>query len=163
MKYNKIKPNDVSNGDGVSVSLFTQGCPHHCVGCFNKETWTMEDGKEFTHHTIKYILHSLNRNNVDRHLSILGGEPLIPRNEIELSQLCRQVKDLYPNKKIWLWTGYLYEDVKDNEVLKYVDVLIDGKFDMSKKNLSLKYKGSENQRVIDLKETIKQNKIVLYC
>lgn len=163
MKFIKIKDNDIANGVGVTMSLWTQGCPHHCKGCFNMETWDFNKGKEFTELDLKYIFDNINKNDIHRDLSILGGEPLCPQNIEGVINLCKEFKKIYPNKKIYLWTGYTLEEFNDTQksILKYIDVIVDGKFIEEKRNLSLKFRGSENQRVINVKETLKNKKIIL--
>lgn len=164
MRFTKIKPNDVVNGEGVCVSVWTQGCPHHCKGCFNVETWDFNGGKEFTNSDLKYILDNINKNNIKRNLAILGGEPLCPQNVKGVIELCKEFKSYYPNKKIYLWTGYTLENFNDiqKEVLKYIDILIDGKFEEENKNLSIMLRGSSNQRVIDVKKTLREENIALH-
>lgn len=162
MRYNTIKLNDIANGKGVNISLFTQGCPHHCKGCFNQETWDFNGGTEFTNHDLNYIINNLNMNNIDRNLSILGGEPLCPQNIDGVIKVCKTVKLIYPEKLIYIWTGYTIENFNDKqkEVLQYIDYLIDGRFELDKKDLNLKMRGSSNQRVIDVKESLLKNNIV---
>ena len=152
MKISKIKDNDVANGVGISMSVWTQGCPHHCKGCFNKVTWSYEDGRAFTDDDLNYIIENINKNNVERNLSILGGEPLCPENVEGVIKLCKTIREIYPNKKIYLWTGYTYEEFNSTqkEIIKYVDVIVDGKFELDKKDLSLMLRGSSNQRIIHL-------------
>lgn len=153
MRFSKIKDNDIANGIGITMSLWTQGCPHHCKGCFNHETWDFKGGKEFTDIDKRYIFDNINSYNVNRDLSILGGEPLCPQNVSGVVELCKEFKELYPDKKIYVWTGYVLEEFNDNqkEILDYIDVLVDGKFEEELKNISLKLRGSENQRIIYLK------------
>ena len=154
MRYNRIKTCDTQNTDGLCVSLWLQGCPHRCEGCWNKETWSYDDGILFGEREVEYILDELS---YKQDLAILGGEPLIERNLSELTKLCIAVKNVRPDTKIWLWTGYIYEDIKDLELLKYIDILIDGKFEQDKKvdfrttkNNDDKYRGSSNQIIINL-------------
>ena len=163
MKFIKIKDNDIANGVGITMSLWTQGCPHHCKGCFNMETWDFNKGKEFTELDLKYIFDNINKNDIHRDLSILGGEPLCPQNIEGVINLCKELKKIYPNKKIYIWTGYTLEEFNDTQksILKYIDMIVDGKFIEEKRNLSLKFRGSENQRVINVKETLKNKKIIL--
>lgn len=163
MKFIKIKDNDIANGVGITMSLWTQGCPHHCKGCFNVETWDFNKGKEFTELDLKYMFDNINKNDIHRDLSILGGEPLCPQNIEGVINLCKEFKKIYPNKKIYIWTGYTLEEFNDTQksILKYIDVIVDGKFIEEKRNLSLKLRGSENQRVINVKETLKNKKIIL--
>jgi len=152
MKISKIKDNDVANGLGISMSVWTQGCPHHCEGCFNKVTWSYDDGKEFTNDDLNYIIKNINKDNVERNLSVLGGEPLCPENVEGVINLCKTIREVYPNKKIYVWTGYTYEEFNSTqkEIVKYVDVIIDGKFEKDKKDLSLMLRGSSNQRIIKI-------------
>lgn len=163
MKFIRIKDNDIANGVGITMSLWTQGCPHHCKGCFNTETWDFNKGKEFTELDLKYIFDNINKNDIHRDLSILGGEPLCPQNIEGVINVCKEFKKIYPNKKIYIWTGYTLEEFNDTQksILKYIDVIVDGKFIEEKRNLSLKLRGSENQRVINVKETLKNKKIIL--
>lgn len=164
MRYSEIKDNDIVNGKGIMMSLWTQGCPHHCKGCFNPETWGFDGGMEFTEEQEIYILDNINAFNVSRDLSILGGEPLCPQNVDGVISLCKKFKEKYPDKKIYIWTGYTLEKFNETqkEVLKYIDVLVDGQFKIDLKNLSLKLRGSSNQRVIDVKNTIANKKIITF-
>lgn len=164
MRYSQIKNNDIVNGKGIMMSLWTQGCPHHCKGCFNPETWGFDGGMEFTEEQENYILNNINAFNISRDLSILGGEPLCPQNVDGVIALCKKFKEVYPEKKIYIWTGYTLEEFNETqkEVLKYIDVLVDGQFKIDLKNLSLKLRGSSNQRVIDVKNTIANKKIITF-
>lgn len=162
MRYNKIRKMDISNGPGVRVSIFMQGCAFHCKNCFNKETWSFKDGIEFTDETIDKVLELADKDHIVG-LSILGGEPMHPNNIRATTRLAKAFKEKYPNKTIWVWTGFLYDrDLKDKEVLNYIDVLIDGQYKDELHDFRLKWCGSSNQRVIDVKKTLKQNKIVLF-
>ena len=153
MRFSKIKDNDIANGIGITLSVWTQGCPHHCKGCFNKETWTFNEGNEFTNDDLNYIISNIDSFNVKRNLSILGGEPLCPENVEGVINLCREFKKVYPDKLIYLWTGYTIEEFNklQKQVLEYVDFIIDGKFEEAKKNLNLHLRGSSNQRVLNVK------------
>ena len=153
MRFSKIKDNDIVNGIGITMSIWTQGCPHHCGGCFNKETWDFNLGKEFTNDDLNYIISNIDSFNVKRNLSILGGEPLCPENVEGVINLCREFKKVYPDKLIYLWTGYTIEEFNklQKQVLEYVDFIIDGKFEEAKKNLNLHLRGSSNQRVLNVK------------
>lgn len=164
MRFSKIKDNDIANGLGITMSFWTQGCPHHCKGCFNKETWDFNGGKEFTESDMRYIIDNIDKNNIKRDLSILGGEPLCLQNVEGVISLCKEFKKIYPHKLIYLWTGYTVENFNEiqNEILKYVDVLIDGKFEEEYKNLSIMLRGSSNQRVIDVKKSLLQKDIILH-
>lgn len=147
MRYADIKYPDVANGPGVRVSLFVQGCSRHCKGCFNKETWDFNGGKQFTSDELSKIRKNMSYNWVQG-ISILGGEPL--EQSEDLLNFLKYIKSKFPQKDIWMWTGYTYEDVKDNEIFKYVDVVVDGPFQEEKKNVSLQFRGSENQRIIQI-------------
>lgn len=153
MRFSKIKDNDIVNGIGITMSIWTQGCPHHCKGCFNKETWTFNEGNEFTNDDLNYIISNIDSFNVKRNLSVLGGEPLCPENVEGVINLCREFKKVYPDKLIYLWTGYTIEEFNklQKQVLEYVDFIIDGKFEEAKKNLNLHLRGSSNQRVLNVK------------
>lgn len=161
MRYNKIRKMDISNGEGIRVSIFMQGCSFNCEGCFNKETHDFNSGIEFTNDTINRILELSSKDYIVG-LSILGGEPLHPKNIEGTTLLAKKFKERYPDKTIWVWSGFLFDkDLKDKEILKYIDVLIDGQFKIDLYSPKLKWKGSSNQRVIDVKESLKNNKIVL--
>ena len=164
MRINKIKDNDIANGFGITMSIWTQGCPHHCKGCFNAETWNFTDGEEFTEDKLNYIMNNINKNNIKRDLSILGGEPLCPENIEGVISICKTFKDKYPERKIYIWTGYVVENFNEpqKEIFKYADILVDGKFEEDNKNISLTLRGSSNQRVINVKETLKENKLILF-
>ena len=153
MRFSMIKNNDIVNGIGITLSVWTQGCPHHCKGCFNKETWTFNEGNEFTNDDLNYIISNIDSFNVKRNLSILGGEPLCPENVEGVINLCREFKKVYPDKLIYLWTGYTIEEFNklQKQVFEYVDFIIDGKFEEAKKNLNLHLRGSSNQRIFDIK------------
>ena len=161
MRYNKIRKMDISNGPGVRVSLFFQGCHFHCKDCFNSETWDFEGGKEFTDKTIDRVLELCNKEYIVG-LSILGGEPMHPVNIEGTTKLARNFKEKYPDKNVWVWSGFLFEGLKDKDVLKYIDVLVDGQFKTELFDPRLKWKGSSNQRVIDVKKSLKKGNVVLY-
>lgn len=160
-KFNKIRKMDIANGPGVRVSIFMQGCPFHCKGCFNKETWDFNEGQDFTNNEIAEII-NLAKDDYIKGLSILGGEPLHPNTIEATKELAKAFKEKYPNKTIWLWTGYLFENIPNKEALNYIDVLIDGQFKEELHDPRLKWRGSSNQRVIDIQKTLKANKIILY-
>ena len=162
MKYNKIRKMDISNGPGVRVSVFMQGCVFNCKNCFNPETHDFNGGNDFTDETIEKIL-DLCKNDYIVGLSILGGEPLHPKNIEGSTKLAKRFKEIFPNKNIWIWSGYLFEEyLKDKEIINYIDVLVDGQYNDDLHSPILKWKGSSNQRVIDIKKTLKKEKIVLY-
>ena len=149
---------DISNGPGVRVSIFMQGCSFHCKNCFNPETWDFEGGQEFTEDTINKVLELSDKKEV-KGLSILGGEPMHPTNIEGTTKLAKAFKEKYPEKNIWAWSGFKYEDIKDNDVFNYIDVLVDGQYKDELHDPTLKWRGSSNQRVIDIKESKKQNKV----
>ena len=153
---------DISNGPGVRVSIFMQGCEFHCKNCFNPETWDFKKGKEFTDQTISRVLELSSKDHIAG-LSILGGEPMHPENVEGTLKLAKAFKEKYPNKTIWVWSGFLFDkDLKDKEVLNYIDVLVDGTFKIDLFDPTLRWKGSSNQRVIDVKKSLKNKKVVLY-
>lgn len=160
MYYAKILPFDVGNGPGFRVSLWVSGCRRHCKGCFNKEAWSFDYGQEFDGETLKELVRLLDNPNIEG-LSILGGDPFEPENREAVYEICKLVKFLRPNKTIWVWSGYSWEDLKEFPVMKYMDVLVDGRFEEDKKDLRLKWRGSSNQRVIDVVASSKAGEVVL--
>ena len=171
MNYATIKKRDIANGVGVRVSLFVSGCTHHCKNCFNKETWDFDYGEVYKKETENLILEYLSPDFVNG-LSLLGGEPFEPTNQKELVSLLRKVKEKYPQKDVWCYTGYLFDKelLSDSrarceytdEMLSYIDVLVDGRFVEEKKDITLQFRGSSNQRVIDVKKSLSQNGIILW-
>ena len=162
MRYNTIRKMDISNGPGLRVSIFMQGCHFHCKGCFNEETWDFNGGEEYSDETINRVL-ELSSADYIVGLSILGGEPMHPKNIEGTTKLAKAFKEKYPKKNIWVWSGYLFDkDLSDKEVMKYIDVLVDGTFKIDLFDPTLKWKGSSNQRVIDVKKSLKNKKVVLY-
>ena len=171
MHYATIKNCDIANGPGVRVSLFVSGCTHRCKGCFNAIAWDFNYGEEFTQETIDTILGMLKPPHI-KGLTLLGGEPFEPQNQGPIVELLRQVKRAYPEKSIWAFSGYLMDrDILagrlgpweiTREYLSYLDVLVDGPFVEEKKNLSLRFRGSENQRLIDVPKTLQTGTIVLW-
>ncbi len=171
MNYGSIKPVDVANGVGVRVSLFVSGCSHHCPGCFNPETWNFAYGKPFDSAVIELLLQQLNHSYI-KGLSLLGGEPFEPENQRALLPLIRRMRAELPAKDLWAYTGYVYDrdlipggrawcEVTD-ELLEAVNVLVDGPFVEAEKDISLKFRGSANQRLIDLTATRRQGQLVLF-
>ena len=161
MRYHKIRKMDISNGPGVRVSIFMQGCEFHCANCFNPETWDFDGGKEFNENTIEEVLNLCSKDFITG-LSILGGEPLHPNNIEGTTELAKAFKEKYPDKTLWVWSGFLFDkNLKGKEVLNYIDVLVDGQFVNSLHNPTLKWKGSSNQRVIDVQKSLKENKIII--
>ena len=171
MNYATIKPFDVANGPGVRVSLFVSGCTHRCKGCFNEEAWDFSYGEEFTEKEADRIIEALSPGYI-RGFSLLGGEPFEPANQKVLAPLLERIKKEYPDKTVWCYSGYTFEtDLLSGRVggfettkrmLDCIDVLVDGKFVEAQKNLQLRFKGSENQRIIDLKKTLSENKTILW-
>ena len=151
---------DISNGPGVRVSIFMQGCAFNCKNCFNPDTHDFKGGKEFTDETINRILELCDNENVEG-LSILGGEPMHPNNIEGTTKLVKAFKAKYPQKDVWAWSGYKFDkDLKDKEVVKYLDVLVDGQYVDALHNPTLEWRGSENQRVIDVKQSLKTHQII---
>lgn len=171
MHYAAIKNCDIANGPGVRISLFVSGCTHKCKGCFNEVAWDFEYGEPFTQETVESILTLLAPGYV-KGLTLLGGEPFEPQNQLPLVELLRQVKAKYPEKSIWAFSGYLFDrdmlsgKLGDPEILKeflsYLDVLVDGPFVQSKKDLTLRFRGSSNQRLIDVPASLKSGTVVLW-
>jgi len=160
MRYNIVRKMDISNGPGVRVSVFMQGCEFHCKNCFNPETWDFNGGKEFNKGTIDEVLELCNKDHI-KGLSILGGEPMHPKNIEATTELAKAFKEKYPNKNIWVWSGFKFdEDLKDKEVLNYIDVLVDGRYSDELSDPTLKWRGSSNQRVIDVQRSLKNNEII---
>lgn len=177
MRYAKVRSQDISNGPGFRVSLFVQGCNRHCPNCFNQETWELDGGYSWTKQKEDKLLELCGVDYIDG-LSILGGEPLLMfekgygEDYQPLIQLVKRFKELYPEKTIWVWSGYNFEDMverpsrlrikKVQEFLKYIDVLVDGEYIDSLNELNLKYRGSKNQRVIDVQKSLENHSIILY-
>ena len=161
MRYNKIRKMDIADGPGVRVSIFLQGCTFNCKNCFNPETHDFNGGEEFTDETIQEVLDLCDKECITG-LSILGGEPMHPKNIKGTIKLAKAFKERYPDKTIWSWSGFLIDNIVDKEVLNYLDVLVDGQYVDELHNPTLKWCGSENQRVIDVKKTLKKGEVVLY-
>ena len=171
MNYAEIKNCDIANGPGVRVTLFVSGCTHKCPGCFNEVAWDFDYGQPFTQETIDKILDMLKPNYI-KGLTLLGGEPFEPQNQPAIVELLRQIKQKYPQKSIWAFSGYLFD--KDilpgnlgdpaitREYLSYLDVLVDGPFVQAKKDLTLRFRGSSNQRLIDVPASLQAQKVVLW-
>lgn len=170
MYYSVIKNCDIANGPGVRVVLFVSGCRHHCPGCFQPQTWDFSYGQPFTQDTVDELLRLLQPDYIAG-LTLLGGEPMEPENQPALLDLVRQVKQAYPEKNIWCFSGYLYDDLAAGKIgdgavtralLGLVDVLVDGEFILARKKLQLRFRGSENQRLIDLRKTEQAGHVVLW-
>ncbi len=171
MKYGKIYYCDIANGIGIRTSLFVSGCTHHCKECFNPETWDFHYGEEFTPEVENLILDSLKPNYV-KGISILGGEPWELSNQAVLFPFMQKIKEKFPDKTIWIYSGYTLEELMDynnkqchsvitNRMLQLVDILIDGEFVVDEKDLNLRFRGSRNQRIIDVQKTLASNEIVI--
>lgn len=169
MYYGNIKSADIANGPGVRVTLFVSGCTHHCKNCFNPETWDFEYGKIFTAETENEIIKLCTPAYIEG-LTLLGGEPMDPRNQEGLLPFVKKFKENFPNKTIWCYTGYVFDKdlvpggrahTKDtDQLLSFIDIMVDGPFVESLKNLMLKFRGSSNQRLIDMKQTLESGKVV---
>ena len=163
MHFNKVRKMDIANGPGVRVSVFMQGCEFHCKNCFNPETWNFDGGKDFTDEVIGKILDLCEPDFIEG-LSILGGEPLHPKNIDGTTKLAKAFKERFPKKTLWVWSGFLFDkNLQGKEVLNYINVLVDGQYVDEKHNPTLKWRGSENQRVIDVQKSLKDGKVVLFC
>lgn len=160
MNYNKIRKMDISNGPGVRVSIFMQGCTFNCKNCFNPETHDFNGGKPLTDEVIDKILEISDKDHI-KGLSILGGEPLHPKNIEGTTKLAKKFKERFKDKTIWVWSGFTYEKIKDSEIFNYIDVLVDGQYKDELHNPLLEFRGSSNQRLIDIKKTIKKGKVEL--
>ena len=170
MHYATIKKNDIANGTGVRVSLFVSGCTHHCKNCFNPETWNFNYGKPFTKETEDEIIEAL-RPDYIKGLTLLGGEPFEPQNQKSLLPFIKKVREIYPNKTIWGYSGYTFDTdlAKDGkahcectrDLLENIDILVDGEFKEELKNLSLKFRGSSNQRIIDVQKSLRDGVVVM--
>lgn len=185
MRFASMRNLDISNGEGVGVSLFVQGCDRHCFNCFNPDTWDFNGGKEWTEEAKNKFIKLIDRPYINR-ISVLGGEPLAEQNLDEVLSLIKEIRISFPEKTIWLYTGFCWNDImcsfaglqadcvvldkkdieaweKRRKIISNIDVLVDGEYIDEQKDLSLKFRGSKNQRVIDVKQSLAQNKIVLYC
>ena len=182
MRYASIRSLDISNGEGVGVSLFVQGCDRHCFNCFNSETWDFNGGKEWTEKTKNKFMELIDRPYI-RRISILGGEPLAEQNLDEVLSLIKEIRISFPEKIIWLYSGYNFDLLNSKyneykytqfaanadewltrwEIISNVDIVVDGEYIDEQKDLTLKWRGSKNQHVIDVKQSLAQNKMVLYC
>ena len=171
MNYANIKKYDIANGPGVRVSLFVSGCTHHCPGCFNPETWDFNFGKPFDSDVINEVLEALQPGYIHG-FSLLGGEPFEYKNQLGVLPLLKEIKTRFPNKDIWCYTGYDFEkDILGDmakkwsetyDMLSCIDILVDGEFIETKKDLSLRFRGSSNQRIIKVPESLKENKVILW-
>ncbi len=164
MNYATIKKCDIADGEGVRVSLFVSGCTHHCKGCFQPETWNFDYGEPFDETVEAEVLKALEPDYIAG-ITLLGGEPMESENAKRLYPFIKRVCTTYPSKNVWCYSGYLFEELVEREecrqLLEFVDVLVDGEFVEEKKNISLRFRGSENQRIIDVKKTLRENRVVL--
>ena len=171
MHYGEIKKCDIANGEGVRVSLFVSGCTHHCPGCFNQDTWDFSYGKEYTDETEQEIIEALSPDYING-LSLLGGEPFEPQNQKVLVQLLRKVREQYPQKTIWCYSGYLFDRELlsesrarceyTDEMLSMIDILVDGRFVEKLKDIRLVFRGSSNQRIVDVKKSLNNGEVILW-
>lgn len=171
MNYAELKTHDIANGPGVRVTLFVSGCSHHCKGCFNEVAWDYDYGQRFTDETINYIIGEL-RPDYIRGLTLLGGEPLDPKNQPSVLRLLQKLRHTLPKKDVWCYSGYVFEtDIlggmhdscpEIDQMLSLIDVLVDGPFIEAKKDISLRFKGSSNQRIIDVRESLKKGETILW-
>lgn len=161
MRYSKIRKMDISNGPGVRVSIFMQGCDFHCPECFNPETHDFEGGQPFDDKIIDKVLKTAELDYITG-LSILGGEPMHPTNIDGTLKLAKAFKEKYPNKTIWVWTGFLFDQLKNKKGLEYIDVLVDGQYKDELHDFRLKWKGSSNQRVIDVKKSLENQEVIIF-
>lgn len=165
MNYHNIIHDDMNNGNGIRVTVFLSGCSHHCKDCQNPQTWNKYSGIEFDDKAKEEIFNELSKDYI-KGITFSGGDPLYDSNSYEVFLLCQEIKEKFPTKDIWLYTGYTFEEIKKVrekfKVITMIDVLVDGKFDYKLKNVNLHWVGSSNQRVINVQETLKQNKIILF-
>lgn len=161
MRYQGIIKASNADGIGWRTVLFVSGCEHQCRGCHNKESWNKDSGEVFSNETLNLIIKELKRPEISG-LTLSGGDPLALYNREEIEKLCKTIKTIFPNKTIWLYTGYDWEDIRELALLKYVDVVVDGKFILEQRDITLPFRGSPNQRIIDVKKSLQENSIVLY-
>jgi anaerobic ribonucleoside-triphosphate reductase activating protein len=168
MNYATIKEHDTANGPGVRVSIFVSGCEHFCEGCFKIEAWDFDFGKDYNNDINEHLFECINHEYI-RGLTILGGEPLHPRNQSKVLDIVKEFKHRYPDKDLWVYTGYLYEDLIENrigdfskEILENIDILVDGPFIIDLKDIGLNFRGSSNQRIIDVPNSILKNDVVIH-
>lgn len=161
MNYHKIEKTSIANGEGIRVVLWVSGCRIHCKNCQNPQTWNPNFGKPFDENAKQELFEALDKPYIQG-ITFSGGHPLENENITEIYNLCKEIKEKFPTKDIWLYTGYLFEDINSYLIMKYVDVIVDGKYIDEEKDITLKWCGSRNQRVIDVKSSFEQNKIVLY-
>lgn len=161
MNYHNITHEDMNNGDGLRVVLWLAGCSHHCHGCQNPVTWNPEDGLEFDASAKQEIFNELSKDYISG-ITFSGGDPLHENNRVMVSSLAKEIKDTFPNKTVWIYTGYSWEDVEQEDVMKFTDVLVDGKFVQELADKTFHWAGSTNQRVIDVQRSLKEGKVILH-
>lgn len=161
MNYIKITPIDIANGPGCRTVLWVAGCSHHCKECHNPDTWDPKTGQLFNEDAKQELFNKLSKPYI-RGITLSGGDPLYKDNIEEITKLCAEIKEKFPNKDIWCYTGYIYEEIKGLELMKYIDVLVDGEFQIDKKDITLLFRGSSNQRLINIPKTRETNEIVFY-
>ncbi len=162
MRYHNITKDDMLNGDGLRVVLWVSGCSHCCPECQNPVTWDPNGGLAFDKEAREEVFEQLQKSYISG-ITLSGGDPLYPGNRLEITELAKEIKAKFPEKTIWLYTGYSYEAISEFEVLKYVDVLVDGEYECARRDTQLKWRGSSNQRVIDVPSTRQTGKLVLHC
>lgn len=163
MRYAQIRNMDISNGEKIGIALFTSGCRFYCKNCFNKELWDVKSGNVWSKEVEDNFLTLAKPSYITR-ISILGGEPFIDENLTDLEKLVKRIKETYPNKKLWIYSGYTYEELLERakNILNYVDILVDGRYVDELKDYKLKFRGSSNQRIIDVQNSLKENKVIIY-
>ena len=162
MNYAAITKQDMLNGDGIRVTLWVQGCNRYCKGCHNPETWDRCLGQPWTEESEQELFEALDKDYISG-ITYSGGHPLEEYNIETVTDIAKKIKERFPNKTQWLYTGFVWEEVKDLEIMKYIDILVDGLYIEEQRDISLKWRGSSNQRVIDVKKSLESNQIVLYC
>ncbi len=162
MKYHNITYDDMNNGDGLRVVLWLSGCSHRCDGCQNPITWNPDSGLDFDQSAKYEIFEQLKQDYISG-ITFSGGDPLFINSRKAVTEFAKEIKEKFPNKTIWMYTGYLWEDIKDLDVIRLVDVLVDGKFVRELNDNTLKWRGSSNQRVIDAAKSIAEGKVILHC
>ena len=163
MRYAKIDKFEIVNGEDVGISVYTYGCIFHCKNCFNSELWDLDKGEIWTDDTTDYLISLVKSSNISR-VSFLGGEPLLDRNINELKKVLKRLREEFPEIQIWVYSGYTYEQIKDrnlHDLLSYIDILVDGRYVDELRDYTLKFRGSSNQRVIDINKSMQQDKIIL--
>ena len=162
MNYAAITKQDMLNGDGIRVTLWVQGCSRYCAGCHNPETWDRCLGQSWTEETEQELFEALDKDYISG-ITFSGGNPLEEYNTDVVTNISKKIKEKFPNKTQWLYTGFVWEEVKDLEIMKYIDILVEGPYIEEQRDISLKWRGSSNQRVLDVKKSLELNEVILYC